>query len=155
LRAAIDRRRTTLQAIAVATEVDPKTVGRWLGGRVPHPRHRLKVAKLLGEDEEFSWPGASKRPSAGVAGDSELVRMHPYRSEMPNAAWRELISNAQQQIDLLGYTLYFLPMEHPQFIDTLRQKCANGCKIRAVIGHPESKYVADRDLEEDLALTLV
>ena len=46
-------------------------------------------------------------------------------------------------------------MNHPQLIDTLKAKCDNGCKVRAVIGHPESRHVADRDAEEDLALTLV
>lgn len=46
-------------------------------------------------------------------------------------------------------------MQHPQLIDTLCMKCEAGCKIRAVIADPESKYVADRDAEEDLALTLV
>jgi hypothetical protein len=37
----------------------------------------------------------------------------------------------------------------------IQQKCANGCTVRAVIADPESRYVADRDDEEDLAMTLV
>ena len=33
--------------VATALGVDPKTVQRWLAGRVPHPRHRWAVADLL------------------------------------------------------------------------------------------------------------
>jgi hypothetical protein len=154
LRTAMDRRRTSITEVAIAAEVDPKTVGRWLSGRLPHPRHRWRVAKLLNEDEEFLWPGVQRRTDPATA-TGEIVASYPYRSDVPKTAWWDLISRAQRQIDLLGYTLYFLPMEHPRLVDALRDKCASGCLIRAMIAHPDSRYVADRDDEEDLALTLV
>ena len=154
LRTAMDRRRASIEAIAVATEVDPKTVGRWIGGRVPHPRHRWTVAKLLHEDEDFLWPGA-RRGTAASEPSGEIIGSYPYRSDVPNSAWWDLISRARENIDLLGYTLYFLPMNHPQLITTLKEKCASGCQIRAVVAHTQSKYVADRDAEENMALTLV
>jgi hypothetical protein len=155
LRAAMGRRRASIEAVATAAEVDPKTVGRWLGGRKPHPRHRWAVAKFLNEDEEFLWPGARRRSADPDSASAEIVTTYPYRSDMPTSTWWNLITRAQRQIDLLGYTLYFLPMQHPQLIETLKTKCEEGCKIRAVIADPDSKYVADRDAEEDLALTLM
>jgi transcriptional regulator with XRE-family HTH domain len=155
LRAALERRRASIEAVATAAEVDQKTVGRWLGGRTPHPRHRWTVAKFLNEDEEFLWPGAQRKSADVASANAEIVAAYPYRTDMPKSGWWELIERAERQIDLLGYTLYFLPMEHPRLIETLQNKCANGCKVRAVIADPESKYVADRDDEEDLALTLV
>jgi hypothetical protein len=154
LRAAMDRRRASITEVATAAEVDPKTVGRWIGGRVPHPRHRWAVAKLLNEDEDFLWPGVN-RPADPAAVSGEIVASYPYRSNVPTGAWWNLISRAQKRIDLLGYTLYFLPLEHPRLIDALTAKCATGCKVRVVVANPTSRCVADRDAEEDLALTLV
>lgn len=39
LRLAMARGGVTQDALAAACAVDPKTVGRWLTGRLPHPRH--------------------------------------------------------------------------------------------------------------------
>jgi hypothetical protein len=121
----------------------------------PHPRHRWAVAKYLNEDEEFPWPGVQRRSADAASANAEIIAAYPYRSEMPNSGWWELIERANRQIDLLGYTLYFLPMGYPRLIETLQQKCTNGCTIRAVIADPESRYVEDRDKEEDLAMTLI
>lgn len=153
LRAAIDRRQASIIEIATAAEVDPKTVGRWIGGRIPHPRSRWTVAKLLNEDEEFLWPGLARSTGHTSARD-EVVAAYPYRSDVSTGTWWNLISRADRQIDLLGYTLYFLPLDHPRLIETLGAKCADGCAVRAVVAHPDSRYVADRDAEEDSALTL-
>jgi hypothetical protein len=154
LRSAMNRCRATVAALATAAEVDPKTVSRWLGGRVPHPRHRWAVAKYLHEDQEFLWPGAEPRSADSSAASAEVIAAYPYRSSLPTSAWWSLITRAERQIDLLGYTLYFLPMDHPQLVDTFREKCEEGCVIRAAIADPKSRHVADRDKEEDLALTL-
>lgn len=154
LRSAMSQRRAGPDAVAAAAGVDPKTVSRWLGGRIPHPRHRAAIARLLHEDEEFLWP-AARRPLTGRDGGAEIVGSYPYRSHIPHALWWRLITGATQHIDLLGYTLYFLPMEHPDLVATLQRKCEQGCQVRAVVADPRSRHVAERDAEEDLALTLV
>jgi hypothetical protein len=59
-----------------------------------------------------------------------------------------MIERARQQIDLLGFTLYFLPQQHSQLIQTLEEKCMAGCRIRVVIADPRSDFVRLRDLEE-------
>jgi transcriptional regulator with XRE-family HTH domain len=157
LRAALTRARKTVDDAARATGVDQKTVYRWLGnaGRVPHPRHRYEIAKLTGEDEEWLWPAAAARSRAEVAGQAgELVATYSCRSDVPTALWWELISRTTKRIDLLGYTLYFLGLQHPELIPALQEKCGTGCNIRAAIGHPESDHVAYRDVEEGTPLTL-
>jgi transcriptional regulator with XRE-family HTH domain len=153
LRAAMEKAHVSIAELATYTEKDAKTVGRWLGGRVPHPRNRFLIAKRLKEDEEFLWPGASYKKPDATAG-AEIIASYPYRAETPVSDWWKIITQANRQIDLLGYTLYFLPMQHPQLITTLKEKCEGGCKVRAAIGEPGSGYVVDRDNEEQLAMTL-
>lgn len=65
------------------------------------------------------------------------------------------VSNATEHIDLLGFTLYFLPLEHPGLIDLLRKKCESGCVVRATIADSASPHVAYRDSEEKQPITLV
>jgi hypothetical protein len=157
LRAALQRTGVTVEAAALAADVDPKTVHRWLGGRVPHPRHRYAVARLTHEDEEFLWPGATRPSVTADTGDpaAELVRAYTYRSDVEPARWWRLIASATRQIDLLGYTLYFLPQQHPQFIPTLQEKCSSGCRLRIAIASPESVHVRYRDEEEHEEITLL
>src|SRR3954447_25854286 len=106
LRAAIPRARKTVADVARVANVDQKTVYRWLSSadRVPHPRTRFAVAKLLGEDEEWLWPAASPQMNASDQA-GEIVGSYATRSDAPTALWWELINGATKQIDLLGYTL--------------------------------------------------
>ncbi len=155
LLAAMQRAEVTARDLATLTDRDPKTVSRWVGGRVPHPRQRFIVAKELGEDEEFLWPGAHRKPQSTASATGEVVATYPYRSNMSTDAWWRLISSAEHQIDLLGYTLYFLALDHPELVPVLLDKCANGCKVRAIIADPRSTHVAYRDAEEAQPITLV
>jgi hypothetical protein len=88
-------------------------------------------------------------------GTNEIVGTYPYRSRFSSEKWWDLFSNATDRIDLLGYTLYFLPLEHPGLIDLLRKKCESGCVVRAAIADPNSPHVAYRDSEENQPITLV
>ena len=47
--------------IAAKLQVDPKTVERWLSGRLPHPSSRAALAKLLDVDETELWPTNHRR----------------------------------------------------------------------------------------------
>jgi transcriptional regulator with XRE-family HTH domain len=157
LRAAIPRAKKTVADVARVAKVDQKTVYRWLSNaeRVPHPRTRFAVAKFLGEDEEWLWPAASTQILTDDQGPiGEIVGSYATRSDVPTALWWDLLNRATKQIDFLGYTLYFLGLQHPQLIATLKAKCADGCNIRAAIGHPDSPHIAYRDQEEGTPLTL-
>jgi hypothetical protein len=50
LRSAMAKAQADIEAITKVTGVDPKTVQRWLVGRVPHPRHRWAIANDLVRD---------------------------------------------------------------------------------------------------------
>lgn len=152
LKAAMRDRTADVHTIASAAEVDPKTVYRWVAGRIPHPRHRWAVARFLDSDEVFLWPDAERK--ANEKATAEIVDVYPFRANIPTEKWWELIISSNSNIDLLGYTLYFLPMQHPQFGPELAKKCEQGVSVRAVVANPDSRHVADRDVEEDLAMTL-
>ncbi|WAL64921.1 hypothetical protein ORV05_28935 [Amycolatopsis cynarae] len=154
---------------------------RWLSGDLvglPYPDHcRILEAMFPGwtaeqlfqeatDDLDLTAPQGngskptktrdSTAPRPATSGNApEIVATYPYRSHFTTAAWWDLISGATKRIDLLGYTLYFLCLEHPQFVDTLREKCANGCTVRAAIANPDSPHVAYRDQEEDQPITIV
>lgn len=154
LRAAIRQSRLSVATLAERVPVDPKTVHRWLGGRVPHPRHRFAVAEALGLDEEYLWPLAVRNDAAGKSSAAELVDAFSFRADVDPAHWWSMITTAHQQIDFLGYTLYFLPQQHSQLVPTLREKSRAGCQIRLVLADPDSTYVRLREDEEQDPITL-
>ena len=154
LRAAILQSRLTPGRVAERLAVDPKTVHRWLAGRVPHARHRYALAAVVGQDEEYLWPSATRSETNPDATSAELVAAYPFRADVDPAHWWSMITKARQQIDLLGYTLYFLPQQHPQLVPVLQEKCRSGCTVRLVLADPESTYVRLREEEEQDPITL-
>lgn len=154
LRSAMVRSGMSADGVAERVQVDPKTVRRWLGGRVPHPQHRFAIAQHLEQDEEYLWPQA-RRELRDETGAAEIVAAYPFRADVDVAQWWAMITKAKQQIDLLGFTLYFLPQQHPQLVDVLAEKCAAGCQIRIGIADPTSDFVRQRDEEEQDPITLV
>lgn len=154
LRAALTRAALTNEDLARHAEVDPKTVAKWLNGRVPHPRHRWAVAKLVGEDEEFLWPDVRRPIPDGLGAAAEIVAAYPYRGVVEAARWRRLIEHGERQIDILGYTLYFLPQLVPELTDLLLEKCNQGCQLRMVLADPDCEQVKLRDAEEQEPITL-
>jgi hypothetical protein len=155
LRGSLSAAGLSVEALSRSVEVDPKTVQRWIAGRIPHPRHRYAVAELLHEHEEFLWPGVHREQADGLGGAAEIVAAFAHRSEANASRWWKLIMSAERQIDLLGYTLYFLPQQHPDLVDVLLEKCAKGCQVRIMIADPESEHVRLRDEEEGEPITLV
>jgi len=144
----------TVESLARAADVDPKTVQRWVAGRIPHPRHRWVVVQELHESESYLWPGAQQAPGVTDA-SAEIVAAYPHRSQVDVGRWWRLIDGATTQIDLLGYTVYFLPQQHPRLVAALLDKCQRGCRVRLVIADPDSRHVRERDEEEQEPITLV
>jgi hypothetical protein len=157
LRASMRRAGVTPTELAALTGADVKTIYRWVSpGRPPLPRHRALVARRLGDDEEWLWPGGVRTITMGPDHDTsaEVVAAYAFRSDAPTALWWDLVTRATHQIDLLGYTLYFLSLQHSDLIPTLAAKCEGGVKVRAAIGDPNSEHLAYRDREEGTPLTL-
>jgi transcriptional regulator with XRE-family HTH domain len=149
LRAAMADAQVTVDDVAAATEVDPKTVQRWLSGRRPYSRHRWRVAKLLGDDEQYLWPPDATM-DAEAACTEEIVAAYPHRALLPPASWWRMFEGASERIDLLGYAMLHLPDQHPDLMRLLDDKGVHGCKIRIALADPEAPTVVQRDDEERL-----
>ena len=135
LRSAMAKAQADIEAITQATGVDPKTVQRWLSGRIPHPRHRWAIATLLGEDEGYLWPAA--RPDLLLElKQPRGVAAYGHRADIPNTRWSDLLATARQ-IDLLGYAFLFLPEQFVDLALSIEHKCASGCKVRIALADPD------------------
>jgi hypothetical protein len=148
LRTAMAKARVDIEAVSSKTGVDPKTVQRWLGGRVPHARHRWAVSELLNEEETYLWPETTNARRAKEASKAELVELYPFRSAVPAGLWWDLLSRAQQQMGVLVYAANFLHEQYPTLTDLLRDKAAAGCKVRIALGDPDSEVIRARGTEE-------
>jgi hypothetical protein len=113
------------------------------------------LAELLEESEEFLWPEVHRRPAGGLGAAAEVVSAYAHRTDLNTDRWWDLFRSAGAQIDLLGYTLYFLPHQHTELVDLLVDKCQQGCRVRIALADPESEHVRRRDAEEHEAITLV
>ncbi len=154
LRNAMTMAHVDIEAITRVTGVDPKTVQRWLGGRIPHTRHRWEIAKLLKEREDYLWPADESQGAPTSAQTAEIVAAYAHRAHVLASAWWNLFTRAERQIDLLGFAMLFLPEQHPGLVDSLKQKATNACQVRIAIADPVSPYVHERDSEEQLGGTL-
>ena len=155
LRTAMTEARVTVEDVAEATEVDPKTVQRWLSGRRPYRRHRWRVASLLDDDEQYLWPPDGAGPGAEVASTEEILAVYAHRALLPPESWWRLFKRATDQIDLLGYAMLHLPEQHPGLMELLRDKGRDGCRVRIALVDPDSREAFQRDEEEQLAEGLV
>jgi hypothetical protein len=148
LRTAMAVAHVDLDAIVEATGVDPKTVQRWISGRIPNARHRSRLVQLVGEDETYLWPGVADGERIRVANESELVAVYPHRSDVPADLWTALFRRARRAIDILVYAAVFLHEQDPDLNDLLLEKTAAGCKIRVAIGDPEGICIKLRGTDE-------
>jgi len=139
------------EQLADLIHVDVKTVRRWLSGSTPYPRHRTRVARAVGADENQLWPDATpaRPPETGQVADA-LHTAAIYASATDPAAPDpvDLIGQAQETVDLLDLTLKDLAGD-PRLTPTLAEKAAAGCQIRILIAHPESIHLTIRMGETD------
>ena len=135
-------RRFLLQAglreddVAARLGVDPKTVRRWLNGRVPYPHNRAAIADLLGAEEADLWPGASGTLTARIRPD-ELSMVYPHRLAVPRGVWIRFFSSAEREIGILAYSALFLA-EDREILRLLAKKGRAGVNIRIALGDPET-----------------
>ncbi|QWF82131.1 DUF5919 domain-containing protein [Amycolatopsis sp. CA-230715] len=150
LRDALLRNGLDPEQVAIAVEVDPKTVERWITkGRTPYPKHRHKLAALAREPECYLWPQAMAAERKAEIAAAEVVNVFPHRNIIPAELWDRLIKNADQTIEILVHAALFL-VERPRFVKDLLHKAANGAVIRLAFGDPEDNSVALRSAEEQL-----
>lgn len=118
------------QDVAARLEVDPKTVRRWMEGRVPHRRYRWALAAMLHVNDTDLWPqfSAGRRPD-------EVVAVYPHRDEIPVHAWLRFFGSARREITILACSGMFLAEMHGM-LDVLRRRAEAGVKIRICLRDP-------------------
>lgn len=158
LRAVMLQRGYTPGKLAVACNVDAKTVQRWINnGRVPHRETRWKVAHELDSDEVYLWPELLEDRSEierEESVQSELMRVYPDRSSVPRDTWLQSLGSATRHIDVLVFAGTFLANTNPRIADMLAERAGAGVKVRLCWGDPDSQAVDVRDREEGLRGTL-
>jgi hypothetical protein len=148
LRRALFRARLGEEDVAAHLGVDPKTVRRWLEGRLPYPRHRLAVSHLLGTDEAGLWPEAHTARAARSRPE-EIKAVYPHRQAVPREVWHRLFESAEQGIGILDYNALFLA-EDVSLLSVIANKARAGVRVRIALGDPDSPQIAERGAEEGI-----
>ncbi|GAA2120665.1 helix-turn-helix domain-containing protein [Actinomadura alba] len=139
--------------VARHLDVDPKTVRRWLTGRLPYPRHRAGIAALLGLDERDLWPQAPGTHRPLHQPSSEVLATYPHRWAVPRAVWQHLFEGAQSEIGILAYAGLFLA-EDSGLLNTLATKACAGIPVRIMLGDPDGFHITQRGADEGLGDSL-
>lgn len=137
-----------LQQLDLASRlaVDPKTVERWLAGRVPHPGNRAAIAKLLNRTEEELWQLSGAPGRLNRRGD-EVRTVYPHRWAVPREVWVRHFERAEREISVLVYSGLFLA-EDAGIVGLLGKKAASGVVVRILLGDPDSAEVDQRGNDE-------
>jgi hypothetical protein len=134
--------------VAAHMGVDPKTVRRWLNGRVPYASNRATLADLVGADEGDLWPDAGG-PLTARARPEELGAIYPHRWAIPRDVWAQFFESAEVEIGVLAYSALFLA-EDAGLLGTIADKANRGVRVRIALGDPDSTCVARRGQEEGI-----
>jgi transcriptional regulator with XRE-family HTH domain len=122
---ALIQARLTEEEVAARLEVDPKTVRRWLEGRVPYLRYRWAITAMLGVDETDLWPQlrtTRTRPD-------EVIAIYPHRDTMPPEVWLRLFGSAQREIGILDDADMPVAAD-PPIAAVLAARARSGVKMR-------------------------
>jgi transcriptional regulator with XRE-family HTH domain len=130
LRRAMLCARLSEEDVAAQLQVDPKTVRRWLEGRVPYLRHRWLLANLLGAEEADLWLNSRRRSRP-----SELEAFYPNRQAMPRQTWLSLFGSAEREIGILDHSALFLAKE-PNVLSVLSDRAHAGAQVRICLRNP-------------------
>jgi transcriptional regulator with XRE-family HTH domain len=148
LRRALLRARLREEDVAAHLGVDPKTVRRWLTGRVPYAHNRGMLADLVGADEADLWPD-SAGPLSVRARPEELGAVYPHRWAIPREVWTQFFESAQREIGILAYSALFLA-EDEGILRILADKARDRVVVRIALGDPDSPSVKARGAEESI-----
>ncbi|MGX9889111.1 helix-turn-helix domain-containing protein [Streptomyces sp. NPDC002276] len=155
LRSAMESAGLSPRQLALRVGVSGKTVERWVSDSelIPHARNREDACNALGVDEEMIWPKVVKE-RIKTGGDREILHSYPYRSACPSTVWAELTENSTKELFFAGYTNYFLWTQVPHFLRTIQRQAQQGCRVRFLLGDPNGEVTRQREVIEDVALTV-
>ena len=144
LREAINASKLDESAIATQLGVDRKTVERWLAGRVPYPRYRRALARILAVEENAVWPQKLPKTSPLLGQKSAKIQTaYAHRWAVPREVWVRLFASAERDIGILAYAALFLA-EDDGILRALADRAHAGVRVRILLGDPDSPQVAER-----------
>ncbi|WP_306434494.1 XRE family transcriptional regulator [Actinomadura roseirufa] len=147
LRRALADARLTEVGVAGRLGVDPKTVQRWVAGRVPHPRHRTGVAALVGCEEADLWPQLAMARVRAEPPKVEILASYPHRWAVPRPVWEQLFQGAKDEIGVLVYAGVFLA-EDMGIMRAIAGRARARVGVRILLGDPDGACVAERGSDE-------
>ncbi|MFH9661657.1 XRE family transcriptional regulator [Streptomyces sp. NPDC017248] len=148
LRSALLARGMTVQSLAEAIEVNPKTVERWITqDKVPYRRHQYATASVLKVDVTTLWEDGRTVDSVTDLTKAEIATVYPHRHTVPPGLWRETYGRAKRHLDVLVYSGLFLS-EDPLFHNLLKAKVEAGAQVRILLGDPGCAAVRQRGIDE-------
>jgi transcriptional regulator with XRE-family HTH domain len=153
LRRALDAAGLNETDLAAKTGVDPKTVSRWISGRIPYARHRRVVATLLNAEEKELWPIAHRPTNRRPEPASEVLNTYPHRWAVPRSTWLAFFQQAETQIDILAYAALFLA-EDAGIVRTIADRANNGVAVRLLLGDPDGSCIQQRGEEEGIGASI-
>jgi hypothetical protein len=148
-REALDSSEFDETSIATRLGVDPKTVERWIAGRVPYPRYRRSLANLLDIDEHELWPQIAQRTTLPIQESAEIHAAYAHRWAVPRKVWLRLFGSAEHEIGILAYAALFLA-EDDGIVRILADRARAGVRVRILLGKPDSPHVAERGNDEGI-----
>jgi hypothetical protein len=147
LRRALADSRLAETDVSTALSVDPKTVQRWIAGRIPQRRHRWVLADLVGRHELDLWPELTY--GGRTTHCPEIRSSYPHRGAVPREVWHRLFADAEQEIGILVYSGLFLA-EDVEVLRMLGRRAQAGVRVRLLLGDPRSAPVSGRGGEEGI-----
>ena len=148
LRRALLRARLREEDVAALLDVDPKTVRRWLNGRVPYASNRAKIADLIGVDEADLWPNAGG-PLSVRTRPEELEAVYPHRWAIPRHVWTRFFESAEHEIGILAYSALFLA-EDTGILGILASRGLAGVTVRIALEDTDGPQIAERGEQEGI-----
>lgn len=146
LRAAVLDSGLSTDEVATRAGVDPKTLERWIAGRVPHPRNRHALAEVLGVHPGDLWPDTdlverlAPRHLAGVQG------IFPSRSAFLSVYSPESLFAGATAISLAGLSNNLLCQQYADL--RLEQLVCLGASLTCLFLEPHGVGTAAREAEE-------
>jgi transcriptional regulator with XRE-family HTH domain len=134
---ALHAARLTEEDVAARLDVDPKTVRRWMEGRLPYLRHRWALATMLGVDETDLWPQLRSARSV----PEEVRAIYPHRDAIPREVWLRLFGSATRAIGILDCSSLFLAKD-PDILATLGERAKADVRVRICLADPNAPQVA-------------
>ena len=136
----------TVEEFAEIVRVDPKTVQRWLAGRVPQRRHRAKIARVLDTSQDVLWPDdtpASVPVPEAVGSDArtgdEVIASWGWADDQTAPDPAEFVTSDEGPIDVLDTRGELLGDD--RVIAALLEVAGERSPVRVLVDSPRRELV--------------